>query len=38
VLTESDTASSLVTTFVVAPEGRIYADELDRLDRYTRER
>jgi hypothetical protein len=67
VLTESDTASSLVTTFVVAPEGpgcrvrietrwesaagvggfferlfapsvlrRIYADELDRLDRYAR--
>jgi hypothetical protein len=66
VLTESDTASSLVTTFVVAPEGpgcrvrietrwesaggvggfferlfaprvlrRIYADELDRLERYT---
>jgi hypothetical protein len=65
VLTESDTASSLVTTFVVAPEGpgcrvriesrwegagglggfferllaprvlgRLYADELKRLDRY----
>jgi hypothetical protein len=69
VLTESDTATSLVTTFVVAPEGpgcrvrietrwesaggiggfferlfapsvlrRIYADELDRLDRYARGR
>ena len=69
VLTESDTASSLVTTWTVMPEGansrvrletawqgaggiggfferlfapralrRLYADELDRLDRYARER
>lgn len=69
VLTESDTASSLLTTYTVAPEGsgcnvtistewegaggiggffertfaprvmqRIYADELERLDAYARER
>lgn len=68
ILTESDTASSLVTTFTVDPEGegsrvrietvwqgakgfgglmerlfaprvlrKLYADELDRLDRYARE-